>query len=128
MTKDTKSDSIRSTSCCGQKFSLIRATNCSHDKPYSVALPAACRSDLHHANASPLNDWDTYLTTSLSAHPLISTTVSISSIHVMQSTAPFSPVKSLGLQDTKYLYVQDLLYVSRFSSISCFGTLLWLEE
>ncbi|MFS7913991.1 hypothetical protein Hanom_Chr02g00148181 [Helianthus anomalus] len=95
---------------------------------YRAVFPAACRSDFHHANASPLNDWDAYFTTSLSAHPLISTTVSISSIHVIQSTAPFSPVNSLGLQDTKYLYVQDLLGVSCFSLTSCFGMLLWLEE
>ncbi|MFS7973192.1 hypothetical protein Hanom_Chr09g00853711 [Helianthus anomalus] len=39
----------------------------------------------------------------------MSTTVSISSSHVIQSTAPFSPVNSRGLQDTKYLYVQPLV-------------------
>ncbi|MFS7904666.1 hypothetical protein Hanom_Chr01g00038821 [Helianthus anomalus] len=59
--------------------------------------------DFHQANASPLNDWDTYFTISLSAQPLISTKVSISSNQVIQSIAPFSPVKSRGLQETKYL-------------------------
>ncbi|MFS7969945.1 hypothetical protein Hanom_Chr09g00815161 [Helianthus anomalus] len=59
--------------------------------------------DFHHVSASPLNDWDTYFTISLSSQPLISTTVSISSNQVIQSIAPFSPVKSQGLQETKYL-------------------------
>ncbi|MFS8027126.1 hypothetical protein Hanom_Chr16g01494971 [Helianthus anomalus] len=45
---------------------------------------------------------------SLSAQPLMSTTVSISSNQVMQSIAPFSPVKSRGLHETKYLYVHPL--------------------
>ncbi|MFS7969714.1 hypothetical protein Hanom_Chr09g00812421 [Helianthus anomalus] len=51
----------------------------------------------------PLNDWDTYFTTSLSAQPLMSTTVSISSNQVIQSIARFSPMKYRGLQETKYL-------------------------
>ncbi|MFS8010237.1 hypothetical protein Hanom_Chr14g01294691 [Helianthus anomalus] len=81
----------------------MRAINSPHDILYKADLPEACTKALHHARASPLNDWDTNFTTSLSAHPLMSTIVSISSSQVIQSTAPFSPVNSRGLHDTKYL-------------------------
>ncbi|KAJ0907670.1 hypothetical protein HanRHA438_Chr07g0301801 [Helianthus annuus] len=75
---------------------------------YRGTFPVASINDFHHARASPLKDCDTNFIISFSAQPLISTTVSISSSQVIQSTAPFSPVKSRGLQDTKYLYVQPL--------------------
>ncbi|MFS8019913.1 hypothetical protein Hanom_Chr15g01409271 [Helianthus anomalus] len=81
----------------------MRAINSSHVILYRADLPDACTNALHHARASPLNDCDTYFTTSLSVHPLMSTIVSISSSQVIQSTAPFSLVNSRGLQDTKYL-------------------------
>ncbi|MFS7902595.1 hypothetical protein Hanom_Chr01g00013121 [Helianthus anomalus] len=58
----------------------------------------------------------------------MSTTVSISSNQVIQSTAPFSLVKSQGLQDTKYLYVQELVRGASSNTIFLRGTLLWLEE
>ncbi|MFS7922403.1 hypothetical protein Hanom_Chr07g00607921 [Helianthus anomalus] len=57
----------------------------------------------HHTRASPLKDCETNFTTSLSAQSLMSTTVSISSSHSIASIAPFSPLKSLGLHETKYL-------------------------
>ncbi|MFS7981232.1 hypothetical protein Hanom_Chr10g00948521 [Helianthus anomalus] len=46
----------------------------------------------------------------------------------IQSTAPFSPIKSRGLQDTKYLYVQDLVRGASSSTIFLLGALLWLTE
>ncbi|KAJ0717172.1 hypothetical protein HanPI659440_Chr13g0520601 [Helianthus annuus] len=46
----------------------------------------------------------------------------------MQSTAPFSPVKSRGLHETKYLYVQPLARGLSSNTIFLDGILFWFEE
>ncbi|KAJ0877746.1 hypothetical protein HanRHA438_Chr10g0431911 [Helianthus annuus] len=58
----------------------------------------------------------------------MSTTVSISSNQVIQSTAPFSPVKSRGLQETKYLYVQPLARGASSTTFFLGWTLFSLDE
>ncbi|MFS7972906.1 hypothetical protein Hanom_Chr09g00850341 [Helianthus anomalus] len=58
----------------------------------------------------------------------MSTTVSILSSHVIQSTTLFSPVKSLGLQETKYLYVQPLARGASSTAFFLGRTLFSLDE
>ncbi|MFS7973027.1 hypothetical protein Hanom_Chr09g00851721 [Helianthus anomalus] len=58
----------------------------------------------------------------------MSTTVSISSSHVMQSTTPFSLVKSRGLQETKYLYVQPLARGASSTTFFLGRTLFSIDE